>query len=149
MEEIINITIVENDLNLLNDFKEHLVESKKTYNVSCFDNINKNYLPAIDDRTIYFYEFSNTSNEPKKFEKVSEFMEWAKECGIYLSSYTIHELKTHETSYAACYNGSVTLAVRHGFDELKKALDYNSSINTFNGYDPRCYCDEYWDNYWD
>ena len=119
MENILSITIIKNKaLSLLDDFKKHLEEKKSTriYNTSCF---NSAYKERTNDRTIYFYEFSDLKRLPLKFSKVSDFMDWAKKHSVYLSSYTETQLRDHETSYCTCFRNSSSVMIRSSYELLK------------------------------
>ena len=150
MEEVITISLMNNQLDLLGDFKEHLAESKKVTTTYAGYGYRANYNPPCDDRDVYFYEFSDTSRQPRKFTKVSEFIAWAKSVNIFISSYTENELKTHAINYGSCYHNSATLIIRHSFEELKIAIDrYKNNYGSGYPYNARCYQDEYDDFYWD
>lgn len=147
-------------LDLENDFKEHLREKKvsTTYNTgynyrnpNCFDGVrfSRGLYPPSDDRSIFFYEFSDTGRLPRKFEKVSEFLRWAKTYDLYFSDYTKEQLETHPMNYVSCYKNTHTVVVRHTWTELKTAID---NFAKYNPYDPRTYADdEYgrYNDYWD
>lgn len=154
MEEIISISLLEKQLDLLGDFKQHLVESKKPVVTYSGYNYRNNFNPPCDDREIYFYEFSDTSRQPRKFTKVSEFIAWAKSVNIFISSYTENQLKTHPVNYGSCYYTSATLIVRHTFEELKIAVDRYRNSYSYNSNNARCYAngydvDDQWADYWD
>lgn len=143
MEEIITVKIKkESCLDLLVDFKGHLEAIKKpVYNTSAFNSAFRNRTFS-DDRKIFFYEFSNLKNQPKFFEKVSAFMEWAKSVNIFISSYTENELRTHEINFATCYPKSATLMVRETYELLEKSFNtygrspvYSSGRDYYNDWD--------------
>lgn len=152
MEEIKNITIIDT-LDLVKDFKEHLVEANKkptyNYNVNCFSGA-RSYLPASDDRRVFFYEFSDTSRIPRKFEKVSEFLNWAKGANVWVSSYSENQLKTHEMNYVACIKGSSTIMVRHTHKELEMAIrNFGKSYYPYADANARNFYDGYEYDDWD
>lgn len=76
-----------------------------------------------DDRTVYFYEFSNVNSLPKVFYKVSEFLKWARECHISITSYQEDLLKTNPCSYCSCYKSSSSVAVKQTLSELKTIIE--------------------------
>lgn len=84
---------------------------------------NTQYNEEKDERTIYFYEFSNINNLPKIFHKVSEFLSWAEECKISVSDYQRSQLKKNPCTYCACYKTNPTLMIRSAYNDLKNALE--------------------------
>lgn len=132
MENVINITVIdEKKPSLLDDFKKHL-EAKKTtaYNTNYSSGIyrSKN-INESDDKTIFFYEFSDLTRHPLKFIKITHFIQWAKEHKIYISSYTEKQLRENDINYATCYKGSATLMIRSSYEYLKiaqRSIDYNN-----------------------
>lgn len=169
MEEINDFFIlVEKKLDLKVDFKEYLDSKKTSYNYTgyngynsqyrnpnCFDGVrfSRGMCPPMDDRRILFYEFSDTQRLPRRFDKVSEFMKWAKECKLYVTDYTKEQLETHPVNYVSCYKGMTTVIVRDSWEALDKSLRDNAKYQEFNSYDPKSYEDddedyrysEYWD----
>lgn len=146
MEKIIKIAI--NQPSLIDDFKEHLKEANKpkTYNTNCFNNVYRstnNTVPPSDDRSVYFYEYSDLTRSPLIFKKVSWFINWAKDHKIYMSSYTENQLRENETNYCTCFVGSATLLIRNSYELLKVAHNaYNDPYNSIRrGYDDY----DYWD----
>ena len=153
-EDIKTIVIINSQLNLKEDFNEHLKEHKTTYsyngvyrNPYCFNGFNRNSGIKSDLRQIWFYEFSDTTRLPRKFEKVSDFIEWAKSYDLYISAYVKEEMESSEYNYVSCYNGCKTVIVRHKFDDLKAALNYRPHYDSSTSY-PYGYND-YYEDYWD
>lgn len=157
MEQIIDITVIkEKKPSLLDDFKKHLEEKKtRTYTTTNYSSgiYRSGTIIETDNRTVYFYEFSDLTKHPLKFSKVSHFIDWAKEHKIYLSSYTERQLRENEVNYATCYRGSATLMIRASYELLKvaqKTMDYNTPHqhnNSLSGiYNHR---DDVYDNWFD
>ena len=144
MEEIIKISIIESSLDTMTDFKEHLVEKKKstTYSGS-YRQYSPTRLPEDDNRTIYFYEFSNMNSSPKIFNKVSEFRSWSSKYNLWISEYSLSELRSHEKNYITCYPGGTTCTIAHDYNELKTRIEnytaYNSNYSYSKKYDDRYY----------
>lgn len=149
VDTVIKISLMDNQLNLVEDFKEHLEAAKKpatNYNYASWRSNN----PPCDDREIYFYEFSDILRQPRKFTKVSEFLAWAKSVNIFTSSYTENELRTNPVNYGTCYDNSSTMMVRHSYEDLKNSFETYKRNNIYNScYNrARCYEDGYDDDYY-
>ena len=153
-EEIKLITINGHHLDLMDDFKEHL-ESKKENSIiyrnpNCFYNQRNNSLLKDDKRVVLFYEFSDPGRLPRRFERVSEFIEWGKQYNLYVSDYNYEELLINSINYVACYKNAHSIVIRHTHDSLVKALKYyETQYSQYNQYDDWDDDDEYrYAHYW-
>lgn len=147
-------------LNLVADGTEYIDKKKTTssynYNYnSNYDRTHNDYNcwdgAVKDERTIYFYEWSNINNIPKTFQSVAAFAEWAKENSVNISDYSLECLKKNVCSYVSCYNGSSYVFIRSNYNALKKEIEYEKNRQNHNyayGQYPRDY-DSYDDDYWD
>ena len=117
-------------LSLADDFKSHLEEKKKStaYTPSYgygggYNRYASDDLEEKNDRVIYFYEFSNVMSTPKRFEKVSDFLQWARGYNVWVSTYSERVLKTHPVNFVSCYKDSASVCVKHSFQELRNSLE--------------------------
>lgn len=120
------------------DFKEFLVEKKKSYSVYPRTQYNNGYHYAYnngsnvmktssDNRTCYFYEHSDLTKTAKIFFTISEFVKWAKEVGVYVSDYITDIMKENPCNYITCYYGKNYIMVRSTYTDLKKAHEEDVS----------------------
>ena len=117
---------------------------------------NKTYNMETDFRNVYFYEYSNIDSAPKFFSRISEFVKWAKEHGVLISTTMEHQLKTTPVNYCICRKGSSTIISRSTRYLLENALKNDSTVPTVpstttprsEGSYPYCGYDEYYDEYY-
>lgn len=158
-EEIISLTIT-NILDLTEASKAIIEEGKKNSTASRYQGSswNSNTIKESDFRTIYFYDYSDTTKEPRLFHQVSKFKEWAEEHKVLISSTKEKELRGNTVSFCACKEGSATIVVRTTkslleSELMKKDTDYNvpCCVGACGGYEYGRYPDydnDYY-NEWD
>lgn len=99
-----------------------------------------------DDRTIYFYEFSNVNSKPLYFGKVSLFMEWAKKHDVEISTYTQERMEENKINFVACYQNSKYCCTRESHIDLDKAI--NPEKFRYQDQYYKDYCGGYSDRYY-
>ena len=148
-EDINEVNIVklkiDSILDLCKDVESYIdSKSSSTYNYS------NGYWGALpkkeqsDDRTVYFYEWSDLKNKPLIFTKVSVFKEWCDKHGVNLSDYTLNTLKENKVNHCACWTSSTYICVKTTLEELNNSINWNHAAN--RSYQNRGY-DDYYD--WD
>ena len=89
----------------------------------------------LDDRTIYFYEWSDLNSKPLLFTKVSVFKTWCEKHNVNVSEYTIKTLMENKINYCACWNQSRYICIRETYEALNSAINYNCQYSQQNLYD--------------
>ena len=142
-------------LNLIADGVEYIDKKKTSYSYSGYNPQNNDYNcwdgEIKDERTIYFYEWSNHHNVPKIFQSVTAFSKWAEENDVKISDYSLESLKKNVHSYVSCYSGSHYCFIRATYNALKKEIEYeenrknNAKLDEHYPRDYNYYDDDYWD----
>lgn len=148
---VMSMNIVDR-LDIMEDSLKVIEEKNKKPITTTTNTYYNGYNSMSDNRSIYFYEFSNTSNKPLIFSKVSSFIDWAKEHGIIMSTYMENQLKANPCSYCTCREGGTTIiraSSKYALDGLMSGnYDYYkpTQVSTYERYP---YGDD-WDGYdWD
>ena len=71
---------------------------------------------------IYFYEWSNINNVPKKFFTLAAFESFLNTSHIFMAGYQKEIIKNLETPYIVCKHDSKDLIIKNNYDALKSAL---------------------------
>lgn len=91
--------------------------------------------------TIYFYEWSDVSSEPRRYYTIDGFTEYLKSCGIYLALWQKDVIKNLRYSYITCKKGSKDLIIRNTYAKIIEAsqkgdtsLDISPSSDSNDGH---------------
>ena len=82
--------------------------------------------------TIYFYEWSNLQNTPRKFFTVESFDNFLKSSGIYLTLWQKDVIVNLNWVYIACRKGSKELVIRQSWVKLDEEINGKVDINISN-----------------
>lgn len=102
----------------LKAFELHLKKEKErtTYNPNSY---TKTF-------TIFFYEWSNTSNAAKVFDSYDSFKKFCEECNIEIPAIEVSVLKYGHCVYCSCkpnLNVLTTAYTKYGLDSLLKRFE--------------------------
>lgn len=89
------------------------------------------YTPYSSDifyGVIYFYEWSNVSNPPRKFFTIDMFDRFLKESGIYMTLYEKDIIKKLKWSYITCKKGKREIIIRDSWQSLNNALNLHEQL---------------------
>lgn len=148
-EEIVSIEEVELTIGTILDLEKDasVYIEKKNSSVVTYGGYN-NYQPKeqSDDRSVYFYEFSDLKRKPLVFTKVSVFKKWCDEHNVNVSDYLVKTIRENKVSFIACFTTSNYVAVRETYEELDKAINWKSyHNNNYNYYGGRWSSYDDWD----
>jgi len=118
------------NLRFVADFKRFLErEDKKTNTTSYVYGVWSTefgcYQNFLDTRKlIFFYEFSNLNNPPKRFHTIGELFRFLKESTIELPAYYMkEEMKKHEILYMCCKQGTKDLLCESTLQKLREKMN--------------------------
>lgn len=105
-------------------FKKSLLNSKK-------DVTNQSTKYNLNNKIIYFYEWSDIFRKPLIFNDLESFEKFLTRCGIELKMCDRKALKRIGCSFVSCYKGTKNLAVYTTYNALRESLDkHNRSCCT-------------------
>ena len=80
--------------------------------------------------SIFFYEWSNINNTPKRFYTLDAFTNFLGSCGIRLHSWERDIIKNLKYSYITCKKGSKDLLIKSSYPMLRDSLAYDFSFSS-------------------
>jgi hypothetical protein len=75
---------------------------------------------------IYFYEWSDTTRNPKTYYTLKAFENFLNDCHIYLASWQREVLSHMKHPYVACKKGERDIVIKNSYMELSKAIEEGS-----------------------
>lgn len=134
----VQFSVGKDTLDSKEDLKEYIVEKKKVpevnpyrYTYSYYNNKERK-----NERTVYFYEFSDLSRVPLVFKTVDEFCKWAYDHGVEVTSYSEGVMRETPINYVACFHGKQYICAREKWADLDKAINWkNYQTRSTNDYE--------------
>lgn len=104
-------------------------ESRSSYVTPYYNNnnYNTNYLSNVSREsfsgTIYFYEWSNIFQEPRKYFTIDAFERFLNLSGIHISLYEKDIIKNMKWCYITCRKGCKDLVIRSSYGSLYDVIE--------------------------
>ena len=94
----------------------------------------KNYASSsVFTGNIFFYEWSNINNTPKRFYTLDAFTAFLASSGIHLHSWERDIINHLNCSYITCKKGSKDLLIKSSYPMLRDSLDSPYDFSFTNG----------------
>lgn len=104
-------------------FNKFLLSNKKV--ITSSNNVNVCYGGTNNNRfSIYFYEWSDINNCPKRFNDIESFIKFLNDCKIRYTSYQYNRLHESRWFYCSCVKGESELMLCESYTSLRERLKF-------------------------
>lgn len=104
-------------------FNKFLLSNKKV--ITSSNNVNVCYGGTSNNRiSIYFYEWSDINNCPKRFNDIESFIKFLNDCKISYTSYQYNRLHEGKWFYCSCVKDESELILCESYTSLRERLKF-------------------------